>query len=289
MDSALTILRDAYEGLTSVARDGGVAPGVASSWTVSADGLEYRFEIRPEARWSNGDPVAAGDFVAAWQRLVDPATASQYAQLLEPVGNASRIVTGELPAGSLGVEAKGERLLVVRLERPTAYFPALLLHPATFPVHRPTLASRGPAFARPGTAVTNGAYVPVEWQVGAFVRSVRNRFYWDDPGTAIDAVRYQHVADLGTELTRYRAGGLDVTYSLPPGKLARLPPELAARLHVGPQLGVYYYGFALDREPFAGNPALRRALAMAIDRDILARKVLGDGEQPAYGWVPPGV
>ena len=289
MDSALTILRDAYEGLTSIAPDGGVAPGVAASWSVSEDGLSYRFELRPDARWSNGDPVVAGDFVAAWRRLVDPATASQYAQLLEPVGQATRIVAGDLPADRLAVEARGEDVLLVRLERPTPYFPALLSHPATFPVHRPTLAARGSTFARPGTVVTNGAYVPVEWQVGAYVRAERNRHYWDDGNTAIDAVSYHHVSDMGTELTRYRAGGLDVTYSLPPGQVARLPAALAGQLHMGPQLGVYYYGLALDRPPFAGNAALRQALAMAIDRDILTRKVLGDGEIPAFGWVPPGV
>jgi len=289
MDSALTILRDAYEGLTSIAPDGGVAPGVAASWSASDGGLGYRFELRPEARWSNGDPVVAADFVAAWRRLVDPATASQYAQLIESVGNAEQIIAGELPPDSLAVEAQGDNVLLVRLERPTAYFPALLSHPSTFPVHRPTLAAHGSAFARPGTAVTNGAYVPVEWQVGAFVRAARNRHYRDDAGTAIDAVRYHHVSDMGAELTRYRAGELDVTYSLPPGQLARLPAALAGQLHVGPQLGVYYYGLALDRAPFAGNPALRRSLAMAIDRELLARKVLGDGEIPAFGWVPPGV
>jgi oligopeptide transport system substrate-binding protein len=289
MDSALTILRDAYEGLTSIAPDGGVAPGVASSWSVSEDGMSYRFELRPDARWSNGDPVVAEDFVAAWRRLVDPATASQYAQLLEPVGQATRIVVGDLPVDRLAVEAQGEDVLLVRLERPTPYFPALLSHPATFPVHRPTLAARGGTFARPGTVVTNGAYVPVEWQVGAYVRAERNRHYWDDRNTTIDAVRYHHVSDMGTELTRYRAGELDVTYSLPPGQVARLPAALAGQLHLGPQLGVYYYGLALDKPPFAGNVALRQALAMAIDRGILTRQVLGDGEIPAFGWVPPGV
>lgn len=287
MDSALTILRDCYEGLTAVDVHGGVAPGVAGSWTVSDDGLVYEFQIRPEARWSNGDPVVAEDFVAAWRRLVDPATASQYAQMLEPVAGAAGIIAGRARPEQLAVEAVGPSVLKARLARPAAYFPALLSHPSTFPVHRPTLAARTADFARPGTAVTNGAFVPVEWQVGAYVLARRNASYWNDRGTAIDAVRYQHVADPTTELTRFRAGDLDVTYTLPPGQLARW--SAASGLHAGPQLGVYYIGLALDQPPFAGVPKLRRALAMAIDRDILARKVLGDGEIAAYGWVPPGV
>ena len=289
MDSALTILRDAYEGLTSIDRSGAVAPGAAASWSVSDDGLVYTFALHPEARWSNGDPVTAGDFVAAWRRLVDPATASQYAQMLEPVAKAGDIIAGRRPAAELAVSAPAPRRLVVQLVRPTPYFPSLLSHPSTFPVHRPTLASLGGQFARPGSAVTNGAYVPAEWQVGAWVLSRRNRHYRDDAHTAIDAVRYHHVSDAATELTRYRAGELDTTYTLPPGQLARLAGARAGELHTGPQLGVYYYGFALDRAPFAGNVKLRQALSMAVDRDILAGKVLGDGEIPAWGWVPPGV
>jgi len=289
MDSALTILRDAYEGLTAVGRDGGVEPGVAEAWEVSGDGLTWRFQLRGDARWSNGDPVEAADFVAAWRRLVDPATASQYAQMLEPVENARAIVTGRAPPSSLGVGVDGPRTLVVRLEQPTAWFPALLSHPSTFPVHRPSLASGAADFARPGKAVTNGAYVPVEWQVGAFVRALRNPHFREASSTAIESVRYHHVSDPVTELTRYRAGGLDVTYTLPSGQLARWPAERRGELHTGPQLGIYYYGFAVDRPPFRDNPKLRLALAMAVDRAILVDKVLGDGEIAAYGWVPPGV
>lgn len=289
MDSSLTILRDAYEGLASLDKEGGVAPGAAASWSVSGDGLVYRFELQADARWSNGDPLLAEDFVAAWRRLVDPATASQYAQMLEPVGNASQIITGRLPPASLAVEADGEHALVVRLERPTPFFPALLSHPSTFPVHRTTLALLGAESARPGKVVTNGPYVPVEWRVGSYVRAERNPYYRDAGEVAIDAIRYHHVSDPVTELTRYRAGELDVTYTLPGGQLARWPPERRDELRSGAQLGVYYYGFALDRPPFADNPVLRRALNMAIDRDILAGKVLGDGEIPAFGWVPPGV
>ncbi|MCU0975192.1 MAG: peptide ABC transporter substrate-binding protein [Steroidobacteraceae bacterium] len=289
MESALTILRDAYEGLTSIAPDGGVRPGAAESWAISEDGRRYTFRLRPAARWSNGDPVTAADFVEAWRRLVDPATASQYAAMLEPVAGARAVLAREAPPGTLGVTAPDDRTLEVTLEAPTAYFLSLLSHPSTFPVHRPTLAARGAEFARPGVAVTNGAFVPVDWQVGAHVTARRNRQYWDDAGTALDAVRYHHVSDPVVELTRFRAGELDVTYTLPPGEVARQRARGATGLHVSPQLGVYYYGLALDRPPFDAGPAIRRALAMAIDRQILAERVLGDGEMAAFGWVPPGV
>jgi oligopeptide transport system substrate-binding protein len=289
MDSSLNVLRDAYEGLTSVGRDGSVVAGTAESWRVADGGLTYLFRLRPAARWSNGDRVTAADYVAAWRRLVDPRTASQYAQILEPVAGARAVFTGEAPPETLGVEAVDDLSLRVRLEARAGHFLALLSHPSTFPVHRPTLEQHGGGFARPGVAVTNGAFTPVEWQVGAFIRSDRNPHYWNAEQVGPDSVRYHHIADPMTELTRFRAGQLDVTYTLPPGQLESLGGVAGSVLYVAPQLGVYYYGFALDREPFSSSPRLRQALAMAIDRETLAAKVLGDGEIPAYGWVPPGV
>lgn len=288
MEAAMTILRDSYEGLVTMAPDGSPAPGVAERWEVSADGRHYTFTLRPAARWSNGDRVVAGDFVAAWRRLVDPATASQYALMLEPVLNAAAIVAWKSPVDTLGVSAQDEGTLLVELAEPSPYFLAMLSHPSTFPVHRPTLAANPKEFARPGVAVTNGAFTPVEWAIGSHILAKRNPNYWNDAATKLDAVRYVHVADPATELTRFRAGDLDVTYTVPPGEVARLREAMPGQLHVAPTLGVYYYGLALDLPPFKDAPKLRQALAMAVDREVLAKQVLGDGELPAYGWVPPG-
>jgi ABC-type oligopeptide transport system substrate-binding subunit len=289
MEAAMTILRDCYEGLVSMAPDGSAVPGAAGSWTVSDDGRRYTFVLRANARWSNGDRVVAEDFAAAFRRLVDPQTASQYALMLEPVANAAAIVAGSAPPAALGVSAPDEATLVVELAAPSPYFIAMLSHPSTFPVHRATLAARPQEFARPGTAVTNGAFVPVEWQIGSHILARRNPHYWNDGANRLDAVRYVHVADPTTELTRFRAGDLDITYTVPPGEVARLGRELPGQLRIAPHVGVYYYGYALDLPPFRGAPLLRRALAMAIDREVLTSQVLGDGERPAYGWVPDGV
>lgn len=289
MESAMTILRDCYEGLVSMAPDGGIIAGVAESWSASEDGRSYTFRIRKEARWSNGDPVVAGDFAFAFRRLVDPKTASQYAMMLEPVINATDIVAGRKAADELGVSAPDDATLIVQLAEPSAYFLAMLSHPSTFPVHRATLAASPKDFSRPGTTITNGAFVPVDWQIGSHIIAKRNTHYWNDAATRLASVRYVHVADPLTELTRFRAGDLDVTYTTPPGELPRLERELPGQLRVAPHVGVYYYGFALDLPPFRDAKALRRALAMAVDREVLTKQVLGDGERPAYSWVPPGV
>ena len=289
MEAAMTILRDCYEGLVTMAPDGRPVPGAAESWAVSEDGHRYTFKLRSDARWSNGDRVVAEDFVSAWRRLVTPATASQYALMLEPVANAADIVAGRKPVDLLGVSAPDESTLLVELAEPSPYFIAMLSHPSTFPVHRPTLAARPKDFARPGVAVTNGAFVPKEWAIGSHILAVRNKAYWNDAATKLDAVRYAHVADPTTELTRFRAGDLDVTYTLPPGEAARIEKELPRQLRVAPTVGVYYYGFALDLPPFKDGRKLRQALAMAVDRDVLVQQVLRDGERAAYGWVPPGI
>ena len=289
MEAAMTILRDCYEGLVSMAPDGSSIPGAAESWSVSEDGRNYTFRLRTNARWSNGDPVVAEDFAFAFRRLVNPKTASQYALMLEPVVNATEIVNGRQPPEALEVSAPDDATLVVQLAEPSTYFLAMLSHPSTFPVHRATLAAQPQDFSKPGVAVTNGAFVPADWQVGSHIVALRNSHYWNDAATRLASVRYVHVADPMTELTRFRAGDLDVTYTVPPGELRRLERELPGQLHVAPHVGVYYYGYALDLPPFRDAKALRRALAMGVNLEVLTSQVLGDGERPAYSWVPPGI
>ena len=286
---AHTILRDLCEPLAILTRDASATAGAARAWRVSDDGRTYTFELPPEGRWSNGDRVTAQDFVAGLRRLVDPATASQYAQVIDVIRNAPAIVAGKAAPQTLGVAAPDDATVVVTLDAPTAYLPALLAHPSTCPVHRPTLERYGDGLAKPGVMVSNGAFTLREWLQGMHVHAERNRHYWNDAATSLDAVKYLHIADENAELARYRADGLHVTNTVPRGQFDWIRENLAAELHVRPQLNTYYYGFALDRALFGRSPGLRRALSLVIDRDRLAKFVLRVGELPANGWVPPGV
>lgn len=286
---AHVVLRDLYECLTSLAKDAGTAPGVAKTWEASPDGLTYTFHLRDNARWSNGDRVTSDDFVFALRRLVDPATASQYAQLIDVVENATAIVAGRAAPATLGVAAPDDATVVVRLAAPAPYLPGLLSFPSTCPVHRPTLEREGARFTKPGVMVSNGAFVLEGWVAGSTISVVRNRKYWNDAATRLDGVKYLQIADESAEFTRYRAGDLHVTAVVPRGQYDIVKRDYAAELHVSPQLSTYYYGFALDRAPFRDAPGLRRALSLVIDREQLAQVVLRVGELPAYGWVPPGV
>jgi len=283
------IVRDLCEGLTTLDTHADAAPGVARSWSVSADGRTWTFNLRPEARWSNGERVVAADFVAGLQRLVNPATASAYAQYIDVIANTNDIITGKKPPQSLGVAAPDDATVVVTLSSPALYLPALLSHPSTCPVHRPTLARFGDGLARPGVMVCDGAFVLKEWVQGSYILAVRNHFYWNDAATRLDGVKYLPIPDENAELARYRGGELQITAVVPRGQFDWIKAHLADQLHVGPQLTTYYYGFNLRRAPFRDNLKLRRALSLVIDREMLVQRVLRVGELPADGWVPPGV
>ncbi len=286
---AQSILRDLCEGLTTLDRNAHVAPGVARSWDVSADGRTYTFHLRPEARWSNGDPVVAADFVAGFERLVDPATGSGYAEYVDVITHTAAIVAGRRPPADLGVAAPDDATLVISLSGPAPYLPTLLSHPSTCPVHRATLAAHREGFARPGLMPANGAFVLSEWVPGSYILALRNHRYWNDAATQLDGVKYLLIPDENAELARYRGGELDVTFVVPRGQFDWIKANLADQLHVAPQLTTYYYGFNLRRAPFNDNAPLRRALSLVIDREKLARLILRVGELPAYGWVPPGI
>jgi oligopeptide transport system substrate-binding protein len=285
---SMQILRDLFEGLTRLDQRAAPIPGAAGSWTITDDGLIYTFKLRPGLRWSNGDPLVAEDFVAGLRRLVNPATASQYAEVVDVIVNASDIVSGSKPIDSLGVAAPDAATVVITLATPAPYLPGLMAHPSCSPLHRPSLAKLGDRFARPGEQVSNGAFVLEEWLQGSFVRAARNRHYWNDGANRIDGVKYLQIADENAELRAYRAGDLHMTVVVPRGQFDWIRENLGAELHVAPQMSTYYYGFNLDRPKFR-DARLRRALSMVIDRERLANSVLRVGELPAYSWVPPGV
>ena len=276
------VQRDIGEGLIGYSSAGELIPAAAASWSMSADRPEYEF-----ARWSNGDPVTAADFVYSYRRLVDPATAAVYVDSISDVQNATEIIAGNLPPDSLGVEADGTHILRIRLRRPVPYFISLLAHPSMFPVHRGSIEAHGDAHTRPGNMVSNGAYQLVAWEVGSFIEIARNANYWNNDATAIDRVRHYVTPEPIVELNRYRAGELHITRTIPPESFAQMKAERPGEVRVSPALGVYYYGFNMTKPKFGENPKLREALSMAVDRDTIV-ELVGRGEKPAYSFVPGG-
>lgn len=286
--SAANILRDLFEGLVGEKRDSSLTPGAALSWDISDDLMTYTFELRPDAKWSNGDPVTAEDFVFGLRRSVDPATGSAYSQILAPIKNAEAVIAGDLPPDQLAVEAIDEKTLRVQLKGPTPYFLGLLVHSSAYPVHMASVSQLGNEFAQPGKLVSNGAYQLSERVIQSHITLKRNPHYWDNANTTIDEVRYLNTEDSNSEFKRFRAGELDWTTTIPAAQIAWSRENLPDQFQSSTYLGVYYFGFNTSKPPL-DNVKLRQALSYAIDRKVITEKVTQGGEQVAAAWVPPGV
>ena len=232
------VLRDIGEGLLGYSPAGILVAAAAESWTISEDGLTYTFRIRDTARWSNGDPLTAGDFVFSLRRLVDPATAAFYGQAIAAIVNADKILGGEAAPQQLGVVAADAHTLIITLQQPTPYMLSLLTHPSTFPVHAGSLATYGNDFTRPENLLSNGAYRLESWEPSSVLRLTRNEQYWNNAATAIEAVNYHVLTQEMTELNRFRAGEIDITDSIPPDSFDTVRKQYAGQMHVAPYLGV---------------------------------------------------
>ncbi len=262
-NASRTIAADIFEGLTTETAEGTIIPGVAQSWTVEDSGRSYVFRLRADLRWSDGEPLTAGHFADGLRAVTAPGSVAPGAALLAAVES---------------VDAVDARTLRIRLGRPVPHLPALLSLPVASPVH-PRAASLDP---RPG----NGAFSLVRHVPGERVELERNPYYRDATAVAIDRVIHYAVADLATELNLFRAGDLDLTSEVPNARFDSIRSEMPGQLRVSPYLSVYSYVANMKRLP---DRSVRLALAMAVDRDRIARLVTGAGERPAYGWVPDGI
>jgi len=258
---AFNILIDTYEGLVTENAAGELVPGVAERWDVSDDAKVYTFHLRDNARWSNGDPVIAADFVRAIRRLFDPDTLSPYASLLNAIDT---------------IEGGSDRTLEIRLAAPASHFLAVLALPVAFPRHESGDAS-----------ISNGAYTLTSRIPGASIRVQKNQHYWNAGAVYFDSVIYLPIVDPTAEYNMFRSGELDLTHNIPDTQVAEMLRNDLAEAHIFGSLSLYYLAFDLTGPPL-DNPALRQSLSMAIDRKAIVR-MLGRGDQPAFSIVPPGV
>ncbi|MBT8100313.1 MAG: peptide ABC transporter substrate-binding protein [Gammaproteobacteria bacterium] len=273
---AFNILIDTFEGLLTEDARGRRVAGAAESWTTSNDGRVYSFRLRSGLRWSNGDELTAADFVRGLRRVAAPATGSSYAFLLGDIENFEDVVAGRAPPDQLGITAISPYELEIRLTRPTDNLLAVLTQAIAFPVH-----------ASGDTSIGNGAYTLAERETDGTILLRKNRLFREAGQVKVDEIIYVPVTDPVSEYNAYRSGEIDITNTIPGQIFAGIREQHPDETHVSPMLALYYLAFDLSEEPF-DDPMLRRALTMAIDRHKLTR-LIGRGEQPACGIVPPGV
>lgn len=268
-------------------------PGVAASWDVSEDGLAYTFHLREDAKWSNGDPVLAQDFLYAWERILTPEMASEYAYMLFCMAGARAFYEGEITDfAEVGAAAPDDRTVVVRLDHPTPYFLQMQVHQSWFPVHQATIekfggrTERGTRWTRAGNFVGNGPFMLARWEPNKRIVAVRNPHYWDREAVGLDGVIFYPYDESQTEERLFRVGELHVTSMVTPNKFDVYQRENPEILQNADYLGTYYFRLNTTRPPF-DDARVRKAFALALDREDLVRNVVRMGRKPASHFTPP--
>lgn len=287
--SAADVERQLFEGLFNQDADGNLVPGVAESFDVSEDKTVYTFHIREDANWSDGEPVTAGDFVYAWQRLADPETASPYQWYVSIMGlkNGDAVTSGDMPVDDLGVAAIDDKTLEVTLEAPRPYFTGTTVNASTFPVPSWTIEEFGDDWTKPENLVGNGAYSLAEHVPNERLVVERNPGYWDNDNTVIESATYLVINDENVALTRWRADEIDRT-EVPTGQYPALAEEFPDATISAPRLCTYYYWFnETDSGPDAFKDVnVRKALSYAVDRSVITDQILKGGQFPAFTFTP---
>lgn len=290
-DSASSrVIGDMFEGLVTQSPEGEIIPALATRWEQSADGKVYTFHLRDNITWSNGEPITAGDFVYSFRRVINPKTAAPYAWYYGTahIKNATAISEGKVPVEELGVSAPDDKTFQITLDKPVPYLLKMLVHESTYPVYQPAIEAHGDTWTRPEHIVTSSAYKLKEWTLNERIVLERNPNYWNNAKTVINQVKYLPIVDMTAEYNRYRTGEIDITSSFPLEQYNAIKKQRPDELLTMPSLGTYYYLFNVNKKPF-DDPRVRKALAYAIDRDVVTNVILGQGQIPAYGLTPPSV
>lgn len=283
------VLGDLYEGLVTLDATGQYIPGVASGWQVSDDGRTYTFELREDARWSDGEPVKAVDFVTAFRTALDPKSPSVYASLFYPIEGAQQAARGEVALESIGVSAENEHQLRIELVQPITYLPALLAHIAASPLPTHLIERLGDDWSNIDEIVTNGAFAPRSWVSHDHLSAVKNPYFHAAESVALEGIDYYPMEDPAAGVQRFRAGEFDVVRSFPVGDYPRLAQQLGEQVRLSTELGVYYYALNQREGQPTSDKRVREALNLAIDREVIADKIMQGTVIPAAGFVPPGV
>jgi len=288
------ILLSLLEGLVTRHPEGkGSVPGVAKTWEISGDGKEYTFYLNKKAKWSNGDPVIAKDFVYSWKRILMPTMTAQYADMLYVVKNAEAFNKGVIGDFSqVGVKALDDFTLKVTLTNRTPYFLALLSHYSTWPVHKPTIEKFGQIdeigtkWTRPENFVGNGPYILDDWKLNDVIIVKKNPSYWNADVVSIKEIRFYASDNETTEDLRYRYGQLHLLNSIKITKIQNYKKRYPDQIRIDPYFGTYYYRINTKKEHLK-DKRFRQALSYAVNREEIVKYVSRGEQSPAFSFSPP--
>lgn len=280
------IINDFFDNLVRVGDDGTIEPRLAERWE-NKDNTVWTFHLRPDAKWSDGSPITADDVVYSWRRLGDPKTLSPYGSYVASmyVKNAADILAGKKTPDSLGIKALDSHTVEVTLEHPLSYFLEMSAYHVLVPLPKAVIEKHPENWTQVGNFVSSGPYTLSEWVVNERIVGTRNSQYWDNAHTVINKVTYLPISSQAAELNRYKSGEVDITGLLSPIQFASLQKEYPKEVKVSPLQGTYFYQFNTQKPPF-NDARVRRALDLSLDKTVIAEKVMGMGQKPAYSLVP---
>ncbi|MDC9595992.1 peptide ABC transporter substrate-binding protein [Xenorhabdus anantnagensis] len=286
--SEFDILQDFFERLVDKDKEENIIPALAERWE-DKDNKTWIFYLRKGVKWSDGTPITAHDVVFSFRRLVTPDTISPYGSYLiqAKIVNARDVLSGKKKPEELGVNALDDETVEITLERPKAGFLHMMAHPAVSPVSGKVIKKHGSKWTLPQNFVSNGPFKLSEWVVNEKIVGVRNPYYWNDKNTVINKVNYLPLSDYKADLNRYMTGEIDISNGGPSEFLPMVKKKFGDQLHVKPVMSVYYYLFNMQK-PLFNDVRVRQALTLALDRNIITDKVLGNGQKPAYDVMAPG-
>ncbi|GGF09088.1 oligopeptide ABC transporter substrate-binding protein OppA [Aliidongia dinghuensis] len=280
------IERDLFVGLLTLDPEMKVVPGIAERWEASTDKKVWTFHLRHDAKWSNGDPVTAADFVYSFRRLVDPKTAAAETEQVRDLVNAEELIAGrEKDPTKLGIAAPDPYTVVITLKQPQIMLPLLLTDSNVVALNRKAIEGNA-EWTRPGKIVTNGPFTLDSWTPNSEIVLKKNPGFYDAAKVALDGVRWIMSDNLETGFKRFRAGEIDVARA-PRTQIKWARENLGTELHAGDVFGQFALLYNMKNGPFVGHPKLREALSLAVDRDLIVSKIVPEGEKPAYSTVPP--
>ncbi len=270
----------------------GVLPGVASEWSISKDGLIYTFTFNPDAKWTNGEIVKPEHFVYSWERILSPELGAQYADMLYVVKNAESFHKGQIKDfNQVGVSAF-ENKLVVTLENPTPYFLNILTHYSTWPVHPETvekfggMTSRNNQWTRVNNFIGNGPFKLDSWEINKSLKVSRNDLYWGNSANKINGIEFIPIDNELTQDRLFRSGGIHLANTVPTEKINRYRDERPDELYEHNYFGTYYYRINTNKYPL-NNINFRKALSLAIDRELIVKSILKGNQKISYSFTPP--
>ncbi|MEN9945881.1 MAG: hypothetical protein RLZZ293_267 [Pseudomonadota bacterium] len=279
------ITNDTFEGLTSYDQSMKIIPGLAESWDIDSTGKIYIFHLRPNLKFSDGSPLTANDVVFTYQRLIDPKVASPYNMLITQIVNASEIIKGTKPLNSLAVKALDNHTVQIELTRPDPSFLAVVSLWNLGIVSKANLEKFANAWTEPKNMVTSGGYKVSERVVKGYILLTKNPYYYDESNVTINTVRMVPIQDINSSLSQYKSGDVEVTYTVPVDQYKNIKTSLGDQLHTVAQEGIYYYDLNMTLPKFKNSLPLRKALSMAVDRNVLVKDILGQGQIPLYSYV----